>query len=46
MVPSIAMYHKLGNTLLMSKQFLFHIIQFSISTQFKCQNSSILNNSV
>ena len=28
------------------KTVLFQIIQFSISTQFKCQNSSILNNSV
>ena len=28
------------------KTVLFQIIQFSISTQFKCQNSSILNDSV
>ena len=28
------------------KTFLFWVIEFSISTQFKCQNSSILNNSV
>ena len=28
------------------KTVLFQISQFSISTQFKCQNSSILNNSV
>ena len=28
------------------KTVLFQIIQFSISTEFKCQNSSILNNSV
>ena len=28
------------------KTILFQIIQFSISTQFKCQNSSILNISV
>ena len=28
------------------KTVLFQIIQFSISTQFKCQNSSILNNSI
>ena len=28
------------------KTALFQPIQFSISTQFKCQNSSILNNLV
>ena len=28
------------------KTFLFQIIQFSISIQFRCHNSSILNNSV
>ena len=28
------------------KTVLFQTIQFSISTQFKCQNSSISNNSV
>ena len=28
------------------KTVLFQIIQFSISTQFRCQNSSILSNSV
>ena len=28
------------------KTVLFQIIQFSISTEFRCQNSSILNNSV
>ena len=28
------------------KTGLFRAIQLSISTQFKCQNSSILNNSV
>ncbi len=28
------------------KRFLFQIIQFSISTQYRCQNSSISSNSV
>ena len=28
------------------KTVLFQIIQFSMSTQYKCQNSSVLNNSV
>ena len=28
------------------KTFLFQIIQFSISTQFRCQNNSISSNSV
>ena len=34
------------STLSMSKTVQFQTIQFSISTQFWCQNSSILNNSV
>ena len=36
----------LGNTQINVKTVVFQIIQFSISTQFKCQNSSILNHSV
>ena len=28
------------------KAVSFHVIQLSISTQFRCQNSSILSNSV
>ena len=33
------------NTQLNAKTYLFQINQFSISTQFRCQNSSILSNS-
>ena len=34
------------STVSMSKTVEFQTIQFSISTQFKCPNSSILNNSI
>ena len=37
---------RLGNTELNVKAVLLQIIQLSINTQFRCQNSSILNNSV
>ena len=38
--------NQVGNTQLNVKTVLFQIIQFSISTQFKYQNSSISSNSV
>ena len=39
-------YNQLGNTQFNVKTVLFEIIQFNISMQFRCQNSSILNNSI